>query len=454
MKPASSIFLLIFIFSVLLYDIFTKGMGGIILDALGLHDILQVGVLLMVFMRFRSRFDQSMKLPVIMGGLLILFLVGKLLMGRVSNESFIFFRDAQFIYRSLILTVIVFYFWGNPTGSKHLFKIWRWGTWLVCICAWLYMIAYLDGNQLNFYGNFRVIVGIPQATAFFAEPALMGQFLVATLFILFRNPLDIRQHKILFLFCIITLLASQSAGSWAGLLLWSLYMFLRRSKEKNTLFIKVSVIFFLFMSFTALVTFFPENRVSIFLRGPEKTGSGSAGRRVQTEIIALGDFLSTTPIVSRLIGLSSYESKLYREKRMLVAYRDDIAGNGLVEFILRYGILGLALLLAFFYTLSGKCIPRFVLLCYFFGIITQIDGAIAKPWIFTYTMVFIISMMFPPYALQRASVQDRHPASRLPKQNYPPNTGSSHRPVPARYADNESFVSSLEAIAFMERHSP
>lgn len=406
----------LFLCSVVLFDFFTKGLGGILVPEVGPNDFLIVLLLLMTVFPFLNSSKRIVSISAIGAGLLLVFLLAKLLLGALAEGGGLF-RDAQLIYRSLVLTVIVFLFWRNVSAARLLFKVWLWLMWFVCVVAWVQGVYSYFGGKLIPYSSGRIILGAEQLTSVFYEPAVMCQFLVASLCIVFRSPDGIRQNKLLCASCILTIIASQSMGGVIGLLLWGLYLLLHRSQTRRALFIKMGTIFLLVVSLSTLLKFFPENRVNRFIRGSEwqvHERSSSTYRRVNTEFYALQMFLVQSSVIKKMVGLSAEGSKIFREEQMLVMEGDDIAGNGLVEFTLRYGILGVLLLTFFFYRISEKRINKFFLLWCFFGLIAQIDGAIGKPWIFTYTMVFVISIRYPPEKVYMSDRMESHREIRSP----------------------------------------
>ncbi|MBW7896418.1 MAG: hypothetical protein H3C27_15020 [Opitutaceae bacterium] len=252
------------------------------------------------------------------------------------------------------------------------------------------MIAGIEFEIFD-YVRGRSYLNLPQATSIFYEPAAYSQFLVAMLFINFRS---VGMTKLDLSICasfIISIILSQSVGGAIGLLVWFVVIFSPSIGSTRSGHMRNISVFLLIAAAGAVILFF------IISSGNSRYGglfrqdafgilqSGSGAVRVTGEFMALLE-LARQGFFSLMFGLGDFGS---RDFRMSLGYSADVSGNGLVEIILRYGVIYLTFLISASALLLKK-VKRFVRFWLFFAVIAQIDGAIAKPWIWFYLAIFMV----------------------------------------------------------------
>ena len=121
--------------------------------------------------------------------------------------------------------------------------------------------------------------------------------------------------------------------------------------------------------------------------GSQNLGLDRSGEvRVSNEFESLKFFL-TEDINTILFGLKEISTSKLREDNV-DSKMGDIVGNGFVEIFMRYGLVYILLLIKLFTSFVRK--KDYLSFFLFFMLIVQIDGAIAKPFVWFYIILFII----------------------------------------------------------------
>ena len=316
-------------------------------------------------------------------------------------DQAIILRDLQFIIRALPFMLLSIIFVMNYRVKSALIRSWITVTWFLLLLGAFQMLGQLFGFRLIPFASGRVINGYEQLTSIFSEPALYGMYLVAALFILFSSLCDLKKHKWLFLGIVLSIIVTQSLGALAGLLVWMVFFIKgsfsqRRGKTRvviiSAIVISLGVLFVQLVPNNRIAGFDPESITSIEDKYQARDAkNNSTQRRVVVELLVLYDFITLEGVEVILFGLSTRKSEFYREETGFVMIGDDVSGNGVVEYILRYGLFGLFLLVAFAYVLS-KNTGQQIKFAIFAMLLAQIDGAIAKPYFFFYLMSYYVSL--------------------------------------------------------------
>lgn len=383
-----SIIVVLSVLSLIFFDLLTKGIGV----RISIGDLVIIPLFLVVahlmakgIIRVPSRFWLA-SMSII--GLLLLKLM--ITAGEDSQEIW---RDLQLVWRFMYLPLLILVL-RDPRMFRTLYSTLSYSVIFLAVVALIELALYTGAGIVLFhYTNARIIGFFRQVSTFFYEPAVFSQFFVMCLFVLFPYSDITWKKKFAFISAFVAIALSQSLGGYFGIVCWlayNLYNFFisRKGTSVFPIFLIISLIFVI-----GMVALGNESRISRFFASDSFESSGSGGRRVTVELIALDEFLSHSSFDKILIGLSSSEARNIRASRHLVVADDDVAGNGVIEFIFRFGILGL-LLLIFFISVSCPNLKASAGAFLFLMLISQIDGAIAKPWTFSYLAIFISSLHF------------------------------------------------------------
>lgn len=357
-----------FLLNLFLFDLQTK-----LLDIpFYANDILLLG-LLVYFLKFRIRIP---KWSFFLIASLAIIIVVQLLK---FNNSFLV-RDLQFILRILtaVLTSILI--------RKHLHftreLIIKFSK-ILLIIGYLAFFLLFFGLDILPYTSGRNFMGTRQFSSVFSEPALYGLSSFFFLHFIYPELKDLKMHKNLLIGIIFSIILSQSLGAIFGLFIWAIHLLFKL--EKKIMIFRYTLILVLgaVLTFNVVITYFPESRISmayLFSGHNEQLLDRSGTIRVTNEFFVLSQYFERN--AANLFFGGDIETEQIRKEYSLTDLNvGNISGNGIVEFILRYGIVSLILII----------IPIFPISAYSFLIIfltmNQIDGAIGKPYIFSFIIL-------------------------------------------------------------------
>jgi hypothetical protein len=235
------------------------------------------------------------------------------------------------------------------------------------------------------YQSMRTHLAIWQVTAQFAEPALLGQFFVAALFIFFAGIDNVRRNWAGFTLIIVALGLTQSVGTLAGVLAWTLFLIVynyrdllspRRLAPKLVLVLLIVVAF---VSFNELSRLSLTELVSLQL-------DNSGEQRVTNQFALLG-YLIERGWTGILFGLGENEAEMVRFRLGF----GEVSGNALVELMIRYGLFAILLLGLLLISMGG--VAKGLFLIAILTVLGQIDGAVAKPYIWLYTALVALRLL-------------------------------------------------------------
>lgn len=332
--------------------------------------------------------------------LLIQFLITSNLLTDYPQEDIV--RFVQFLTRFSMILLFVSLFQLIKGFKSNLLKSVVIISWVVVSIGFAILAMKTLGISIGFLDYLRGRQGLflPQATSVFYEPAAYGQFLVFVLFALFLPSERIKQNFKLFLLVFASIVLTQSLGAFIGLLVYAVtaisskFLISRKSLNKAEM---AAILVSAALIITILTT--DDTRVSSAFSNDEiSQRSGSSQARLWGELDILIHFLTTEPLPAVVFGLGDNESRFYRE---IIGHTATVSGNGFVEIALRYGLFFWLVTFYFFY----KWINNYAGFCYFiiaFFIITQIDGAIVKPWTFYYLSILAIVYKKDTYIYNKA----------------------------------------------------
>ncbi len=377
-----------YLVSIVLFDLVTRQLGGMLFDNVGVNDLLLFFLVPAFLITIVNSKCRMINVASIVGVIAIIY-IGSMSLLSLSYGAEAFVRDSQFTLRFMPLVVLPVILIARPFLFEWFMQQWSVLLWCVCVVALLQVLmATVIGIEIIPWARGRSGVGLRQATSLFYEPAVCAQFLAASLFILFFSDEGVGRHRRLFYLTLVTMVLTQSLGGLFAAVTWVGVRTLR-SGGIDRLGRAIAIVGVLLVALLIFFALAPTNRYSIFLGSETMEVDGSAGRRVLVEYIALSEFLKTADWGNIAIGLPSIEAKYFRNMSHIVTQKDGIAGNGIVEIILRYGILGFAniviCMMIWFWANPARCCRVFI----FFGLLAQMDGAISKPWIFAYTSIYI-----------------------------------------------------------------
>jgi hypothetical protein len=294
----------------------------------------------------------------------------------------------------LITQVLLLYALFNLfLGSAALFARALSLLWLVLLltCGWaLLQVAgqQTGAAELFFeYQRTRTFRDVWPATAQFAESAMLGQFLVAALFIFYHDLQQIRRRWLGLGLILLTTALTQSVGALAGLLCWAVFVVvynLATVLSPQRLFGKLLVLGLVGVTLTAFVMLSRLSLVELV----ELDLDGSGRQRIEGELLALGYLVEQGQI---LFGLGEARAETVRSA---VGFSDAVSGNAMVELALRYGIVGVALLIPLFCAMVGWLWGLYLFAI--FALLGQIDGGVAKPYLWLYMALIGMSLRAVP----------------------------------------------------------
>lgn len=299
-----------------------------------------------------------------------------------------FLRDLQLLIRIcfpfLIVSIALRY------GSNYVAIIFRKTVIFIVLLGFIAFLLLFIGIDLFPYTSGRNWIGSRQLSSIFSEPALYGQMVVAYMFVQYSSVSKLKNNKFEVGIILFSLLLCQSAGAIFSILIWGIYLSL---KEKALLpKIKVTISVFIAMAILIISAIsLPNSRISQLLSNENVQAVAldrSGEIRVTNEITALRKFLNRD-IQEIAFGLKKDDTDFFRFNNV-DRFTGDIVGNGLIEIVLRYGLIFLLILFLFFYYLIDyKYLIYFAI---FLILVTQIDGAIGKPWTWFYISILSLKL--------------------------------------------------------------
>lgn len=377
-----------YLVSVLLFDFVTRELGGFIFNNIGVNDFILCILIPFSIATVLRGHGRSTGAATLIG----LFAVGYFMTQAVVSLGYgpdAFIREAQFAFRFLPMIILPVILTARPALFEWFLGRWAVLLWAVCGLATLQVLVAAGlGIEIIPWARGRTGLGLRQATSVLYEPAVFAQFLITSLFILFIAETGVRSRRKLFYVTLLTIVLTQSLSGLIAILVW---LVVRTSRAGTLIRIGqasaiIGVLIAVLLMFFAVA---PTNRYSIFLNSGNMELEGSAGRRVLVELVAFGEFLKTATWSEIAVGLPSIEAKYFRNMSNIVVQADGVAGNGMLEIVLRYGAFGLVLValcaVIWFVSFPRKMFRILV----FFSLLSQMDGAISKPWTFFYTAIYI-----------------------------------------------------------------
>jgi len=392
-----------YLLGAVLYDLIWKG-TSLLPPALSLSDFAAPVCLCVMLFSAKPKCWQVQSFFIVCIVLNLLFFLKVLL---ALDSSYYVLRELQFVTRFQAYMLLPIILLALPSRARLIelciFIIFI----IVAFSALIDLILALAGLDFLAYSRSRQGRFIKQVTGFFYEPAALSQFVLFVLFVSTFWYKGWMKRTVLILSPILIIL-TQSLGGFFGLFAYGGFIVLRsRGIGRKVIAVFVTGLLTLIVGLV-LVSIFPDSRVGMFFYDFGHAIDTSAQRRTTIEYQIGEDFFLTSGPVDVSIGLKPSDADQFRIASGLIEFDDNVAGNGIVEFLLRYGVIGTALLLLSVFLLGwnlvGSClgVGFFMLLC-------QIDGAIAKPWIFAY-MGFYAYFSFREglmsanlYALRRSS---------------------------------------------------
>ncbi len=393
----------VYLTSVFLFDFFTKGLGGVYYQPISASDFILPLLIFLALPLTVTRFTENWKSIILLIACLYLLLSLKIL------NTYIYDRDdlpraLQYAYRFISLPIL-FILLSHKYTFDVTYKWYKYATITICIIGFIDFFISFQGGQLNYYSRARSLGLFRQVTSIFYEPAPYGMYLITYLFVSIRSSKELRRQRYMFLLVVFSIILTQSLGAITSLLVWMIYFLLNDLISKRSVLNIEHVITIACVTIPIIYLALTPTRVAAFINAEGFLGDASAQRRVVIELIAFQEFLSNESFTNVLFGMTEEESRYYRYDAGLVVYdRHASAANGLIELSLRYGILGLCLTLLLIFFAAGNW-KKALLAFLFLGLITQIDGAIAKPWIYSYMALFLASLHYRPLQKIRAENQ-------------------------------------------------
>ena len=354
-----------------------------------------VPVLLYLGINFIARHDRPIYVSlfdVISFGLWFYLLASLVMKSTISDPPFdVILRSLRFVVVTAVFYTVMSVSQTNLlayTKVMYFTSIALIGT---CLFAFLQVIGQQTGLFDLFleYSRTRTFLSVWQATAYFAEPALLGQFLVACLFIFFIDMRSIVQHWLALAIVLVAILLTQSVGALFGLLVWSIVLVLYSINQvlsSRYLYSKVLAIGLIALG---LLSFATVSRLSLMDLGTLEGLDASGHQRVTGELLTLQYMLEQHRIEGLLFGLQEAEAETIRSA---VGFSERVSGNALVEIVLRYGAVVPVLLLLQFCATVG--LAGGLLLFGIFALLGQIDGSVAKPFLWLYIALVALSLCY------------------------------------------------------------
>jgi len=321
-----------------------------------------------------------------------LYLILNLLFNIIGSiDSFL--RDSQYLVRTsypLLLLAIVLDS-DKRLGGNHLkayaIRIFRKGVFILSIIGIIAFLLLIVGIDIFPYTSGRVWLNSRQLSSIFSEPALYGQMVTAYFFISYNNLGDLKKDIYRVLIIGVCLLFCQSAGAIFSIFVFITYLAFKEGNGIKVLKKIVLVISIIATTVYLTLSYLPKARILSLLQPQSVELDRSGEIRVANEFESMQEFFKTD-VITVLFGLKNTDSNEFRVDRV-DPLMGDIVGNGLVEITLRYGLVYILLISLLFYKLIPK--GSYFKFLIFFMLIVQIDGAIGKPWIWFYIVMFIIS---------------------------------------------------------------
>lgn len=393
MKISLKVYFLLLSFSIFCWDLIILGFQYTPYFTISLCDLLSILAIVVSIFVIPSTLPRRGASVAILSLLTLCYLVFSYLVNySQADESNELLRFLQYLLRvSTFYSLLIMALWKHQSliqfraAYHYAFK----ATLVASIVVFVVTNIGLDIPLFD-YMRSRQSLGIQQLTGIYYEPAAFGQFLIAGLFIFYSDSNSIERSKTYLILTLICVILTQSLGAFYGLIIWSLCLLFLQQKSsvydigktiKYSIYTAISI-----SSILIILTLAGESRLDPVLRGNMLDSySGSAQLRLIGEIYALQTFFSSD-ITSILFGLGEFDSQYYRYD---LGFSLKVVGNGLVEVLLRYGLIYLFMLIV----LSNFLFPTLRSLIYFwvfFAVTCQIDGAIAKPWIWFYTSAYVL----------------------------------------------------------------
>lgn len=302
----------------------------------------------------------------------------------ISNLNFIsFFEEFLFILRGF-----------NSISFGYFFSKWVSRRQISQVLIFLFSVQLLQLFSFIFLAEniipySRVSGGAYRTTSIFYEPAFFSQFLF---WVLALRIVGIQARGGIVLIAVATLL-TQSLGGLFAFLSWMTYTW---SQRKLT--IKRGLM--IFSAFVATWLFFDQMSFLRPIQGAfdlfelfsqmscENNGTSIYRRLFADPCVLIWTYFEN--IVGFLFGITGFNSTELRILSGIVPNSDEVAGNGLIELVLNYGLLWTILLLLTISIYCGKRnFSKTLQFFVFVFLITQIDGAIAKPHLIFYIASFV-----------------------------------------------------------------
>lgn len=339
------------------------------------------------FLYLLFKYKQFKKWEVIVYLIIPIYLIFNIALNSYYGTS-VLLRDLQFLIRVTFPFLIVSLAFRNE--AYYIYTVFRKSVLGIVILGYITFILLLLNIDLLPYTSGRNWIGSRQLSSLFSEPALYGQMVIAYLFITYKNIEVVKENKLEILLIGFSLLLCQSAGAIFSLIVWGLYL----SLKKKGIFTKVKVIIGVSSMISILIfaaLSIPNSRIAQLL-SDENVQAATLDRsgeiRVTNEFVTFQKFLKRD-IIEKAFGLKKIDTNEFRV-RNVDPLMGDIVGNGLIEMVIRYGFFYVVLLIGLFSLfLKPKKVPYFLI---FLVLITQIDGAIGKPWTWTYIALMLFSL--------------------------------------------------------------
>lgn len=339
------------------------------------------------FLYLLFKYKKFKKWEVIVYLIIPIYLIFNIALNSYYGTS-VLLRDLQFLIRVTFPFLIVSL--AHRNEANYIYTVFRKSVLGIVILGYITFILLFINIDLLPYASGRNWIGSRQLSSLFSEPALYGQMVIAYLFITYKNIELVKENKLEILLIGFSLLLCQSAGALFSLIVWGLYL----SLKKKGIFTKVKVIIGV-SSLISILIFaalsIPNSRIAQLL-SDENVQAATLDRsgeiRVTNEFITFQKFLKRD-IIEKVFGLKKIDTNEFRV-RNVDPLMGDIVGNGLIEMVIRYGFFYVILLIGLFSLfLKPKKVPYFLI---FLVLITQIDGAIGKPWTWTYIALMLFSL--------------------------------------------------------------
>lgn len=325
-----------------------------------------------------------------------IFLVYFLLMAIFSFFFYGYTIDIFFkVYQFWFVTTLFFgtlYF--NKVSINFQAKFCTWFFYLEVVVFIFFLIQlvlriFLPPFSLSDYQNFRIISGfLPQATSFFYEPRGLAQFACTSLYVnlvILNN-----RYKTTVFLMVIMIFFSFSLGGIITLFFVLAIFFLKRVNKGNYgsilfIFIPFIILFFFLSQFSIIGDRFASLKDDTFgsfsmtvLENGYKLNHKEYYQQYSSEFESDYDIKSGSSSVSTISEVSWLYITL-RDRFFFGYYLVDdlrfVSLNGIIDIVLRYGVIGCVLFFCFFRKLVRLDFSSFLFLFF----LMSIDGALSKP---------------------------------------------------------------------------